>query len=180
MDNITDTDVDLHSHCFNVSVIAHLLAEIDNKLFNKKHNAERVALLGLYHEYAEGVSGDISAPVKYSSPIIAKEIKAMEEQIERRCAASLPEPLQAIFASFIVQSEVEPEYKAIVKAADDLVAYFKCEEEVEKSKNVDFADAVVNLREKVDKHSGNMPCVKWFLNNFESGYVRTIDELMKG
>ena len=53
MDNRLQTDIDLHSHCMNVSVISHLLAEIDNKVFGKNHNCERVGLIGLYHECAE-------------------------------------------------------------------------------------------------------------------------------
>jgi len=179
MDNSVQTDIDLHSHCLNVSVVAHLLAEIDNHKFGKQHNAERVALLGVYHECAEGVSGDLPSPIKYASPTITREIKQMEDEIERTCAQSLPEFLQPVFNQFIIQKNVEPEYKQLVKAADDIVAWYKCKEEVEKSGNVDFTDALINLQEKVSSHSTTLPCVKWFLDNFESGYAKTIDRLMK-
>ena len=180
MDNMLQTDIDLHSHCLNVSVVTHLLAEIDNRIFDASHNCERAALLGLYHECAEGVSGDLPSPVKYATPTITREIKNMEEEIERMCAKSLPEPLRDVFSSFIIQKDVEPHYKALVKAADDIVAWYKCREEVEKAKNVDFTDALDNLASKVDTHSSNMPCVNWFLDNFNEGYAKTIDKLMSG
>lgn len=178
MDNLTQTDVSLHSHCLSVSVVSHLLAEINNRIFNANMNCEKVALLGLYHECAEGVSSDLPSPVKYATPTITREIKRMEDEIERMCAKSLPEPLQGIFGSYIIQKDIEPRYKEIVKAADDIVAWFKCKEEVEKAKNVDFADALINLASKVEKHRVSMPCVNWFLDNFNEGYKKTIDQLM--
>ncbi|MFC3095794.1 5'-deoxynucleotidase [Alteromonas sediminis] len=179
MDNSVQTDVDLHSHCLNVSVVAHLLAEIDNRRFGRSHNAERIALLGIYHECAEGVSGDLPSPIKYASPTITREIKQMEDEIERTCARSLPMFLQPVFDNYIIQKNVDADAKRIIKAADDIVAWFKCKEEVEKSGNIDFTDALINLEEKVNEHSSNLPCVQWFLDNFESGYTKTIDKLMQ-
>lgn len=177
-DNLVQTDIDLHSHCLNVSVIAHLLAETDNRLFGAEHNCERVALLGLYHECAEGVSGDLASPVKYATPAITKEIKAFEDEIERMCANSLPEPLKDVFSGFIIQKDVPDADKVIIKAADDLAAWYKCREEVEKAKNSDFADALKNLSSKIEKHASTMPCVRWFIDNFNEGWIKTIDALM--
>lgn len=177
-DNMVKTDIDLHSHCLNVSVIAHLLAEIDNRLFGADHNCERVALLGLYHECAEGVSGDLASPVKYATPNITKEIKQFEDEIERMCANSLPDLLKDVFSGFIIQKDVPDNDKEIIKASDNLVAWFKCREEVEKAKNSDFVDALKNLTVKVDDHALNMPCVKWFLEHFSEGWSKTIDALM--
>ena len=58
------------------------------------------------------------------------------------------------------------------------VADYKHERVTEKAKNSDFVDALANLSAKVDDHAQNMPCVKWFLENFSEGWSKTIDALM--
>lgn len=180
MDNRIDTDVDLHSHCLNVSVVAHLLAEIDNTLFEQTHNCERIALLGMYHELAESVTGDLASPIKYASPAITKEIKKLEDATERMCVISLPEVLQEKFASFIIQKDIDEASKQLVKAADDIVALSKAKEEVLNASNVDFTDAKKHLEKKVKSHADKLPAVQWFLDNFNEGYAKTIDKLMQG
>ena len=55
MNNSTKENIAEHSH--SVAVIAHALALIGNKKFGKSYNAERAALLALYHDvcFAEAV-----------------------------------------------------------------------------------------------------------------------------
>ena len=47
-----------------------------------------------------------------------------------------------------------------------------------KTKNVDFVDVLENLISKAEKHAANTACIKWFLDNFNEGYSKTIDKLM--
>ena len=63
MNNTTKENIAEHSH--SVAVIAHALALIGNKKFGKSYNAERAALLALYHDTTEVITGDMPTPVKY-------------------------------------------------------------------------------------------------------------------
>ena len=57
----------LSQHSGEVATIAHALAVIGNKRLGKEYNAERAALLGLYHDTPEIITGDMPTPVKYYS-----------------------------------------------------------------------------------------------------------------
>ena len=57
MNNTGKENIAEHSH--TVAVIAHALALIGNKKFGRSYNAERCALLALYHDTTEVITGDI-------------------------------------------------------------------------------------------------------------------------
>lgn len=177
MHNQRTTDVDLHSHCLNVATIAHLLGVIKNKKFGGNVDANKLGMLAIYHEMAETFTSDISSPVKYASDDIAREFKIIEHMAEEKCVESLPECLREEFAVMIIQKNVDPEYKRIVKVADLLVALSKAKEEVDVAKNSDFVDAKENLQGKVANFM-DMPEVVYFIDNFAEGYGITIDRLM--
>lgn len=96
-----------------------------NKRFNGNLNPERAATLALYHEVSETKLQDINTNTKYHNPEFTKAFKTLENIAEKECLATLPEDLRDEMESLIVQSKVDPEYKAIVKAADLLQAYVK-------------------------------------------------------
>ena len=48
----------LCEHSLEVSMIAHALAVIGNTYYGKNLNAERAALIGLYHDASEIITGD--------------------------------------------------------------------------------------------------------------------------
>ena len=50
-------DENLSEHCMETACIAHALAVIGNRRFGKYYNAERAALLGLYHDAPETLTG---------------------------------------------------------------------------------------------------------------------------
>ena len=66
----------LCEHCLEVSMIAHALATIGNVRYGKTLNAERAALIGLYHDASEIITGDMPTPVKYYNDDI-KTVRAM-------------------------------------------------------------------------------------------------------
>ena len=56
MRNSRKENISEHSH--EVAVLAHALAVIGNKRLGKCLHAERAALLGLYHDTTEIITGD--------------------------------------------------------------------------------------------------------------------------
>ena len=69
----------LAEHTLEVASIAHALAVIGNKRFNKNYNAERAAVLALYHDTPEVITGDMPTPVKYNSDRMRSEFKKIED-----------------------------------------------------------------------------------------------------
>jgi 5'-deoxynucleotidase len=177
MHNQRTTDVDLHSHCLNVATVAHLLGVIKNKKFGGNVDANKLGMLGVYHEMAESFTSDISSKIKYANEDIARELKLLENTAEEKCVDSLPQFLRGEFSSLIIQNNVDAELKRIVKAADLLVALSKAKEEVDMANNNDFVDAKDNLQGKVNSFL-DMPEVVYFIANFAEGYGITIDRLM--
>ncbi|MGB2265105.1 MAG: 5'-deoxynucleotidase, partial [Glaciecola sp.] len=116
-------NVSEHSH--QVGVIAHLLTVIHNHLTGEALSAERAATLALFHEVSETKMQDVNSNTKYQTPEIAKEFKKLEELAERECLSTLPDFLQSHYEDLIVQNEVDPVYKRIVKSADIICAYIK-------------------------------------------------------
>lgn len=72
----------LSQHSGEVATIAHALAVIGNKRLGKEYNAERAALLGLYHDTPEIITGDMPTPVKYYS----REMRSVSVWSKRRPA----------------------------------------------------------------------------------------------
>ena len=52
----------LSQHSNEVAAIAHMLALIGNKRFGKSYNADRAAVLGVYHDMPEILTGDMPTP----------------------------------------------------------------------------------------------------------------------
>ena len=69
----------LSDHCLEVGIIAHALCIISNKRFKRNLNAEKAALIGMYHDASEIITGDMPTPVKY----YGKEITTAYKKIEK-------------------------------------------------------------------------------------------------
>jgi 5'-deoxynucleotidase len=59
-------------HSLEVAMIAHALCLIGNKRLGKNYNAEHAAVIALYHDAPEIITGDMPTPVKYFN----KEIRS--------------------------------------------------------------------------------------------------------
>ena len=57
----------LAEHSLDTAVIAHCLCIIGNIYFGKALDAERCAVLALYHDASEIITGDMPTPIKYYS-----------------------------------------------------------------------------------------------------------------
>lgn len=64
------TDENIAEHSAQVAQIAHALALIRNRMFDGKLDADRIAVMALYHETAEVLTGDLPTPIKYYNPEI--------------------------------------------------------------------------------------------------------------
>ena len=91
----------LDSHSKEVAVIAHALALIGNRRFGKSYNADRAAVLGLYHDAHEIITGDMPTPVKYQNDDILVAFKAVEESANKKLLDKLPADLQEYVESLL-------------------------------------------------------------------------------
>lgn len=160
-------------HSLEVAYIAHALGIINNEICGGNVNSERLALLGMYHDATEIITGDMPTPIKYANPDIKDAFKAVEKLAGNELLQGLPEVMQSRFASLLVEDESEKELWRFVKAADKISAYIKCIEE-RKMGNRDFAQAEITILESINKM--DMPEVKYFMENFIPAYDLTIDE----
>jgi 5'-deoxynucleotidase len=161
-------------HSAQVAQIAHALALIKNKRFGGSLNADRVAVMALYHETSEVLTGDLPTPIKYYNPEIRNAYKEIEGIANEKLVGMLPEELREDYRGLI---EVDPEsYEhVLVKAADKISAYIKCLEEL-RSGNREFAKAEGSLREAVEKYYCYEE-IKYFCDTFLDTFRKTLDEL---
>lgn len=160
-------------HSWQVAVIAHGLAQINNQILGKEVNSEHIALLALYHETGEVITGDFATPVKYYNPEVKKAIHGLENIAKEKILYMLPEELQAGYKPLIFPDENSEEYR-IVKAADKICAYLKCVEEL-KWGNKEFAKAEKTIKNDLAKM--DRADVKYFMANFVDSFALTLDEL---
>lgn len=170
--NSRTENVQEHSH--EVAVIAHGLTLIKNKLFGGKLDANKIAVIALYHDASEVLTGDLPTPIKYFNPKIKEAYQAIERVAEEKLVEMLPEPLKLDYADLILQSDLAAEEKHIIKCADLISAYLKCVEEVQGG-NAEFAVA----KKKVGKLLQDIqsPEVDYFFTHFVPSYGLTLDEL---
>jgi len=174
MHSIKSENIAEHSH--QVAVIAHLLAVIRNKYFNGTLSAERAATIALYHEVSETKLQDINHVTKYHNPALTKEFKKLEELAELECLHSLPESLREVFKPLLVQSQVDEEYKKIVKAADLIAAYLKASDELAFG-NKEFCHVKKRLNSMLQAFKEELPEVAFFLETFEEHCFVSVDKL---
>lgn len=165
-----DENVAEHSHC--VALLAHSLCVIQNKLFGGKLDADRAAVIALYHETSEVITGDLPTPIKYFNNNITDAYKELERKAEQKIIRQLPDELKEELSPYIVDKTSE-EYKT-VKYADKLAAYIKCIEEIEAG-NPEYNSAIEAQKEAL--LAADMPCVKYFLDNFIGAFYLTLDKL---
>jgi len=160
-------------HSQQVSMFAHALAEINNKVFGGCADAARTVLYALYHECGEVMTGDLPTPIKYFNNSIHGAYKQLEDRACDKLLNTLPEELENAVSEFVKPDTQSLEY-ALMKAADRLAAYVKCLEEL-RCGNKEFAKAEKSI--KADLLSRNMPEVDYFIKNFIPAFNLGLDEL---
>ncbi|MEI8572434.1 5'-deoxynucleotidase [Methylomonas sp. LW13] len=163
-------------HSWEVAVIAHTLALIKNRYFDGQLDANAVATAALYHDVTEVITGDLPTPIKYHSPAILGAYKQIEQQAETELLNLLPDALREDFRAFIQHESLPDAHQQIIKAADKISAYLKCQAEL-KAGNTEFELAAAQLAQNI--HELQQPEVVFFIQAFAPSCGLTLDGLMQ-
>lgn len=163
----------LSEHSLEVAFIAHALGIINNEVFNGSINADRLAILGMYHDVTEIITGDMPTPVKYYNSEIRTAYKEVEKAAGQEILTGLPENIRKRYNNLLAESETEKELWIYVKAADKLSALIKCIEE-RKMGNTDFFKAEQSTLDSI-KNMG-IAEADYFIEHFIPAYSMTLDE----
>ena len=174
MPNANKENIAEHSH--SVAVIAHALALIGNREFGKNYNPERAALLALYHDTTEVITGDMPTPVKYYNDEIKSVYKDIEKTAGDRLLKMLPDDYKQDYVPLFHKSDEDKQLWKLVKAADKISALVKCIEE-NRMGNREFDIALKSQEQKIADI--DMPEVKFFSEHFLKAYYLTLDENTK-
>lgn len=166
----------LCEHSLEVSVIAHALAVIGNTCFGKDLNAERAALIGLYHDASEIITGDMPTPVKYYNDDIKDSFKAIENTACKKLLDKLPDEMRPVYEPLFFKQDEDMYLWKLVKAADKLSALIKCMEETA-SGNTEFRSALKTTENTLSKMSAELPEVEKFMQDYIPAYGKNLDEL---
>jgi 5'-deoxynucleotidase len=149
---------------------------IKNRYYQGNVDANAVAAAALYHDVTEVITGDLPTPIKYHSEEISAAYKQIERQAEKELLALLPAELQADFQALIHHDKMPPEHVQIIKAADKISAYLKCQAEL-KAGNSEFETAAEQLALIIG--ASEQPEVAFFMQTFAPSCGLTLDGLMK-
>jgi 5'-deoxynucleotidase len=176
MRNVNEENVMEHS--WQVATIAHALAIIRKEVLQESlegFSPEEVATSALYHDCSEVITGDLPSPIKYHSKTITDAYKRIEDEAENEILKLLPKNMQSYFADFLLHKKIHPEVARLVKAADLISAYLKCQSEL-KAGNQEFKDACYDIEASIRRME--LKEVDYFMSNFVDSYRLTLDELL--
>lgn len=164
----------IQEHSLQVAMVAHALALIRNRLFGGTVSPERTAVLALYHDVSEVLTGDLPTPVKYFNPDIKTAYQDLEETAVHKLFSMLPDELKGDYQPFFNLDQADASHHELVKAADKLCAYIKCLEEISTG-NQEFSQAEQTLRNTVE--GIDLPEVHYFVKTFIPSFRLTLDQL---
>ena len=161
----------LQEHSFQTAILAHALALIENVKFGGTLDPVKAAVIALYHDSSEIITGDMPTPVKYSSEALTLSYKRLEHEAGDVLLDKI-EPQLREYYNDIFNSENSREW-VVVKAADTLAAYIKCIEEI-KAGNNEFIGARASVLQKLSRVDLNS--LRYFIETYLPAYELTLDE----
>ena len=178
-EKISPADSYMEKGAETTDLMSAALCVIGNVRFARALNADRAALIGLYHDASEIITGDMPTPVKYYNSDIRDAYKEVEHVAEQRLLWQLPDDLRSAYAEIFngMDSEEDRYMRRLVKAADKLSALIKCMEETGAG-NGEFRTAQQSTQKAVEELAWELPEVKVFLEEFLPPYGSTLDELL--
>ncbi len=162
----------LTEHTLETAVLAHALATIGNLRCGKSYSADRAAVLGMFHDAHEILTGDMPTPVKYQNPDIETAFKGVEQAANQSLLSLLPSDMAEVYSPLL--KEENQELRPLIKAADKLSALIKCIEE-RKAGNTEFEIAEQSVRTLLEQM--DMPEMKIFMEEYLPAFERTLDEM---
>ena len=171
MRNVQEESICQHS--METAAFAHALALIKNKYFGGSLNADRAAVLALYHDMPEIITGDLPTPVKYFNNDMKEVYSKVEENACTKLLSMLPDELKEDFSPLFFKDEADEYLWKIVKAADKISALTKCLEE-KKAGNREFESALVSTEKAI--RDMKMEEADYFLDTFLHSFSLTLDE----
>ena len=168
------TKENISEHSLEVAMLAHLLAVIGRVRFGKDLDADKAALIGIYHDSTEIITGDMPTPIKYYNDEMRDTFKEIEELAAIQLLAMLPDDIREEYEELFFAQEQDAYLWKIVKAADKISALIKCVEE-EKGGNREFVKAGESTLASLK--AMNLPAVDIFLEECLPAYRLTLDEL---
>ena len=164
----------IEGHSFQTSVLAHALGVINNTYLGGNVDANRLAVIALYHDAPEIITGDLPTPVKYFSAGIVDAYDEVEKTAKNKLISKLPQPMSDIYKEIFDYGKTKDDiqYK-LVKAADTLSALIKCIEE-QKAGNTEFDSAKKAIYEKLISYE--LEEVRLFMELFIDGYYLPLDD----
>ena len=163
----------ISEHSLEVAYIAHALGVINNEIFGGNLPAERLAILGMYHDVTEIITGDMPTPVKYYSPVIRNAYSEVEHVAKDEMLSGLPEIMRKHYDKVLLETDEEEEFWKYVKGADKMSALIKCIEEQQMG-NQDFADAAESI--ELTLRNMHITEVDYFMEEFLPAYRLTLDK----
>ena len=192
----------LAEHSLEVAMVAHMLCTLGNVRHGRALDADHAAVVALYHDASEIVTGDMPTPVKYHDGVLRDAYKQVEHEAEARLLATLPDDLRPTYERVfwpggagaagtgadgggIADADagaaaVDPDelyLRRLVKAADKISALLTCVSE-RQAGNTEFRSAEASCRAAVDAMAAELPEVADFLDEFLPSYGATLDELI--
>ncbi len=168
------TKENISEHSLEVAMLAHLLAVIGRVRFGKDLDADKAALIGIYHDSTEIITGDMPTPIKYYNDEMRDTFKEIEDLAAIQLLAMLPDDIREEYEELFFAQEQDAYLWKIVKAADKISALIKCVEE-EKAGNTEFANAKKMTKKSID--AMELEEVAAFFDEFFPAYLKTLDEL---
>lgn len=164
----------LCEHSLDVAMIAHALAIIGNRRLGKSYDEQRAAVLSLFHDSSEILTGDMPTPIKYFNPQIKAVYHDIEDSAKSRLLSYLPDDLRDDYQSiFLPLSDEDKQLLKLVKAADKISALIKCIEE-KKAGNTEFDKAYQTIYTAICNLQVEEADI--FMQEFVPSYSLTLDE----
>lgn len=171
----------ISEHSLQVAMVAHALALLRQERLTAAGAAppapvspERVALLALFHDADEVITGDLPSPIKYFNPAVRDAVAGIAEVAREKLLAMVPAGLRPHYRPLLTpQAEDEAAWQ-LVKHADKICAYLKCVEE-QKMGNREFERAQTVIERSLGELGD--PDVERFLELYLPSFSLTLDEL---
>ncbi|NBV75003.1 MAG: 5'-deoxynucleotidase [Methylococcaceae bacterium] len=145
------------------------------KRWGLKRNAHDENVMEHSWEVTEVITGDLPTPIKYHSPAILNAYKQIEHLAEQELLHLLPPAMQDDYAPLLLHDSLPTEHQEIIKAADRISAYLKCQAEL-KAGNQEFERAASRIAEQIQVT--HQPEVAFFMQTFAPSCGLALDDLI--